>query len=310
VPVPEELQVMIRRSLSKDVKGRYRTAESMIDALNAARQVLDERETQATLLMRPAAVRARPYRRLWIAASAVGLVSVGLAAVNLGSAGHSADSGKQPAVATDTSAPPLSSLAVTTRSVSESTFAPLRRSALDTRSRASQAGATASLLAAGDSLAREAEGLAALGRHAEAVERLAAATTQWQAARDRASARKKPAQPVDLRTAAQAVATHLADAVAAKEVEAIRSLYPNLASDEHDRFVQFFQSNDIIHATLKADSVASLDRRANAIIRGEYDYLQLKDLKRKREPVEYRATFELTPSGWRLTMIRGGLFKK
>jgi hypothetical protein len=300
---------MIRRSLSKDVKGRYRTAESMIDALTAARQVLDEQETQATLLMRPAA-RKRINRRVWIAASAAGVLGVGLAAVNRGSAGNSADTTKPQPIAAETAAAPPSSVFVATRSVSESTYAGLRRAALSVRFNAGAVGATPALLASGDSVAREAEGLAAVGRQSEAVERLATATDHWSKARDRALARKKPAPPVDVRTIVQGAATSLAQAVAAEEVESVRRLYPNLASDEQDRFVQFFQSNDSIKASLKVANLEVQGLRANAIIRGDYDYVQVKDARRRTDPVEYRATFEKAGSGWRLTMIRGGLFKK
>ena len=67
--------------------------------------------------------------------------------------------------------------------MSESAFAPLRRAALSERARAGLAGVSRAKLVRGDSLAREAEGLAVLGRQTEAVDRLALATANWQAAR-------------------------------------------------------------------------------------------------------------------------------
>jgi hypothetical protein len=312
MPVPDELQASIRRALAKDAAARFPSAEAMIEALTAARQVIGERDSESTVLLQPAPVGAGKRRRFWVVATAAGVAAVALAALTRPSRPDpSVLSAAVPAVPESAAWSPVppSSLFVLTRSVSESAFAPLRRAALDLRASASQAGAAPAALTLGDSLARDAEGLAALGRQAEAVERLAAATAHWQEARERAE-RRKAAQPVDVATAAEGIATRLAEAVASRNVERIRAVYPNLASDEHDRWVEFFQSTDSINAVLRIDTVEAQGRRANAVIRGEFAYWSIKDARQKRENVEYRATFEQTRAGWRMAVIRKGLFKK
>ena len=116
--------------------------------------------------------------------------------------------------------------------------------------------------------------------------------------------------PVGVRQAAEGTASRLAQAVASRDVEAIRRVYPNLASDEQDRWVQFFQTTESVTASLHVDSLEAQGRRASAVIRGVYEYLPMNAAERKRETVEYRATFERAAGGWRLAMLRRGLFKK
>ena len=311
-PVPDDLKEVIQTALAKDTRVRYASAEAMIEALTLARGLLSERDMEATILLRPSAGTHQRRHRRWIAVGAVTVVVAGgVTAVRLAqprsTAGRSAGSATA-ASATRDSAQKSSPPVATTPMVSESAFAPLRRAALDARARASKAGATRAALAMGDSLAREAEGLAALGRQSEAVERLAATATRWQTARTQAQ--QKPVPPVGVRQAAEGTASRLAQAVASRDVEAIRRVYPNLASDEQDRWVQFFQTTESVTASLHVDSLEAQGRRASAVIRGVYEYLPMNAAERKRETVEYRATFERAAGGWRLAMLRRGLFKK
>src|SRR5213076_1743388 len=97
-------------------------------------------------------------------------------------------------------------------------FAPLRRAALRERARAGLAGVSRAKLVRGDSLAREAEGFAALGRQTEAVERLALATANWQAARAEV---KKTIKPIGVKEAVQGTVAQLARAVASRDVETV-----------------------------------------------------------------------------------------
>jgi hypothetical protein len=196
------------------------------------------------------------------------------------------------------------------RAASESVFAPLRQAALGVRIRAATAGVTARQLAGGDSLARQAEGLAAMGRQSAAMEHLAAATEQWETAL-KAVKPKRVAAP-DLRQVARGTVTQLAQAVRARDADALRRIYPNMASDEHDKWVQFFQSTDSIIPSLRVESVEAQGARANVIIRGSYKVYPLNASQPKREIVDYRASFERAGAGggWRLTMIKRGLFRK
>jgi hypothetical protein len=318
--VPEELQTAIERALAKDVKERFPSAQAMIEALERARTALGDEDTKATLLLRPSAQNRRAVRRRWMwsgaAAAGLALVTIG-AAVTIRPSRH-AGASQTRAESTrtvDSSTQPLQA-EVAVRAVSESAFAPLRRAALEVRTRAGLSGARPATLAVGDSLAREAEGLAALGHQSEAVERLAAATAKWQDAQAAAAAsaaarqKKKAAQPVDVRTATEAITLDLAQAFDSRDVTAVRKVYPNLASDEQDRLVQFFQTNDSIKTSLRIDSLEVQGKRANAIIRGSHDYLPLNAAFRKKDNAEYRAVFEQTESGWRLTMLRRGFFRK
>jgi hypothetical protein len=261
--------------------------------------VFSEQDTLAIFPLAASAYR-RPRRRLWVAVSALVLAAAGAAAWSITSSRSNSGRVTRPTGPPDSASPDLRS-AFTPRAVGESAFAPLRRAALDVRTRAGLAGATVATLAAGDSLAREAEGLAAMGRQSEAVDRLGAAARQWQAARE--AIKQRPVRPVTAREAAQAAVTRLEQAVASRDVEAVRRVYPNLTSEEHDQWMQFFRSTDGIIPTLRIDSLVARGNRADVLIRGIYDYVPAKGTKRKREPVEYRATFEQKNGAWRLTAI-------
>ena len=307
VPVPDELQSTISGALAKDVASRFASADAMIEALQAARRALGEQDTQATLPLMPGLVVPTRRRRLWVAASAVGLVAAGVAAFTVAASHPDPAAVIKLPVRVESTATGSSS-AVSYRAVSESAFAPLRRAALNERARAGLAGVSRTKLARGDSLAREAEGLAALGRQSEAVERLALATANWQSAR--ADVKPKVIKPIGVNEAVQGTVARLAQAVGSRDVEAIRRVYPNLTSEVHDKFVQFFQSTDSIIPALRVDSLETRGKRANVVIRGTYQSFPVNSTQRKRENVEYHATFEETPAGWRLTMIRKGLFGK
>jgi hypothetical protein len=307
-PVPAELQAAIGKALAKKVADRFQSAEEMIEALRAARAALGEQDTQATVPLRIGTIKPKGRRRVWLGTAAVGAAVIGGVAAFTMVPSHDT----RPPIPVTPAARIDSALGnratIEYRAVSETAFAPLRRAALDLRTKAREAGVPIARLANGDSLAREAENLSAIGRHSEAVEELAAATQSWESARR--SVKPKIVAPVDVGQAVRATVIKLAQAVRSRDVEAVRRVYPNLASDEHDRWVQFFQSTDSIIPALQTDSIEVHGHRATVVIRGAYRVFPLNASQAKRENVEYHATLEQGAAGWRLTMIRRGLFRK
>src|SRR5205807_1172698 len=112
-------------------------------------------------------------------------------------------------------------------------------------------GAVTVVVAGGVTAVRLAQPRSTAGRSAGSA--TAAAATRWQTARTQAQ--QKPVPPVGVRQAAEGTASRLAQAVASRDVEAIRRVYPNLASDEQDRWVQFFQTTESVTASLHVDSL-------------------------------------------------------
>jgi len=218
----------------------------------------------------------------------------------------------------------------------------LQRTALESRRRALDAGATADQLRPGDDHNRAAESLVNAGKVSEAAVRLNDATTAWSAAeRDArlaattsaaaAAARTKtavdppkelpptpassaitPPQVAPIKPAApvanpsaeiEAAVAAYARAIESRDVAEVRRAYPGITPAQASGFEQFFAT---IRSLRAAFSVSSLDvngATAEGKLAGTYDYLTNAG-KSERQSVTFQATFRHDANGWKLASVR------
>jgi hypothetical protein len=198
----------------------------------------------------------------------------------------------------------------------------LQREAQQARLAAVNAGATEAELAPGDALVREARDLAGDGRRVEALARFTAGLAAWtsaaQAARTRAAqavttappprteplapAAPQPA-PVDPRPQIEQTVAAYARALEARDVSAIRQVYPGLTRRQEDAWRELFRSVRELRADLRASNI-SVDG-ADAAHAGVGGTLELVTRQgRERQPITFQATFERSPAGWLIREIR------
>jgi hypothetical protein len=219
----------------------------------------------------------------------------------------------------------------------------LQTTALDSRRRATEAGATAEQLRAGDDHNRAAESLVSAGKISEAAVRLNDATTAWAAAeRDArlaasaavlaASARTKtmadspksdppttpvtssvaPPQVAPIKPAAPAAnpSAEIESAVAAyaraiesRDIAEVRRAYPGITATQASGFEQFFTTVRSLRATFSVSSLDVSGATAEGKLTGGYDYLTNAG-KSERQAVTFQATFRHDANGWKLASVR------
>ena len=219
----------------------------------------------------------------------------------------------------------------------DSVLASLRAAAHGARSRAVSDGATQTDLFRGDSLERVAEASAAGGRVSDAMTQLLSASTAWTdaartarsraaqsalsgestaAAARRSSAAKAPGESASTapppaapslaeeRAAIGAVIESYGRAIEARDIAAIRELYPDITAAQQRDWQQFFSAVQNIKVSF---SIAQLDitgAAAEARVTGTYRYENTSTRRLEEQPVRFLASLQRDATAWRLTAIK------
>jgi hypothetical protein len=214
----------------------------------------------------------------------------------------------------------------------DSVLASLRAAARDARNRAVGDGATQADLFRGDSLERAAETSAAGGHVADAMTQLMSASSAWtdgaRTARARAaqtaasgesaavaerqsSAARAPAESsaatpslAEQRAAIGAVIESYGHAIEARDLSAIRKLYPGITAAQQRDWQQFFSAVQNVRVSLAITQLDIAGATADARITGTYRYENTTTRRLEEQPVSFRASLERDSALWRLTTIR------
>ena len=202
------------------------------------------------------------------------------------------------------------------------------------RHRASDAGATAEQLQAGDLYSQAAE-KAIQGRlPASAVAHLDQAAAAWSDAeravrgsraaaavpaalqpeatkeprKATAVAMPPPAQPTapPASNATSEIATLVADyakALDARDVAALRRVYPEMTPSQLRSFEDFFRSARTLHATFSMSNLQVEGASAEARLVGAYDFVTSTG-QSEHQPLTLNAVFRKDANGWRIASIR------
>jgi serine/threonine protein kinase len=177
----------------------------------------------------------------------------------------------------------------------------LRAAALDARNASRSAGATATLLAAGDSLLRGGDSLRGARRYTEAGMAYSAARAVWagievrQAPSTPTTAAQPPvqappepapaaAQRRDPRPAIQRRVREYASAIESESTDRIRQVYPGLSSQQERNWRQFFEAVNHVEATLAISSLTVRGDSADATLTGQYAYQNGTTGRAERQP--------------------------
>jgi len=94
-----------------------------------------------------------------------------------------------------------------------------------------------------------------------------------------------------------------ARAIEARDVSAIRRVYPGLTADQQSGFEQFFESARKLNVTFRVTSVDGTATTAEAHVTGSYQY-EGSSGRVERQPVSFVATLRRDGSAWRLVSLR------
>jgi len=180
------------------------------------------------------------------------------------------------------------------------------------------AGATEAELAGGDALVREARQLAQDGRRGEALARFTAGLAAWtgaaQAARTRAAqaaaapprtepAPTAPLPPSDPRPDIERTIAAYARALEARDLNAVRRVYPGLTRRQEDAWRGLFQSVREVHADLRPSNIqVEGPDAARTSVGGTLELVTREG--RQRQPITFQAALERGPAGWLIREIR------
>jgi hypothetical protein len=94
-----------------------------------------------------------------------------------------------------------------------------------------------------------------------------------------------------------------ARAIEARDVAAIRRVYPALTADQQRGFEQFFDAARKVDVTFRVASVEGSATSAEARVNGTYQY-ESSSGRVERQPVSFIATLRRDGSSWRLVSLR------
>jgi hypothetical protein len=215
----------------------------------------------------------------------------------------------------------------------------LRTAASTARGRAVRAGASAELLAQGDSDIAAADSLASLGRVALAAAELSAAAARWSDAEraavsamridttpssaDTVAAEPPPARPAappapapaptpapvapapaDPAREIDALVDAYAAAIESRSLPAIRRVYPTLQPSQAREWEQFFDAVAEIDVELRVAVLQVSDGSADAELAGVYSFTDPSSRRLKHENVRFSARLRRDSSGWRIESLR------
>jgi len=105
------------------------------------------------------------------------------------------------------------------------------------------------------------------------------------------------------RTAATAIVNAYARAIAARDVDQLKRVYPGMTASQQSAWVSFFSSVRTMTANLQIDSFTASADSAVAQITGAYEYVSRAG-RNARQPAAFQATFHKDGERWRLQTVR------
>jgi tRNA A-37 threonylcarbamoyl transferase component Bud32 len=227
---------------------------------------------------------------------------------------------------------PQAKVPVPTTPRTDSVLASLRAAAHDARSRALSDGASRTDLLRGDSLERLSEASAADGRVADAMAQLVNATSAWtdgaRAARSRAAqtalanesaavaarrgaSAKAPVESAaavpsaaDQRAAIGTVIASYGRAIEARDISAIKQVYPSVTAAQQRDWQQFFSAVQNVKVSLAVSQLDVGGSTAEARVTGTYRYENTSTRRLEEQPVSFRASLQRDGTSWRIAAIR------
>ena len=94
-----------------------------------------------------------------------------------------------------------------------------------------------------------------------------------------------------------------ARAIEARDIGALRRVYPGLTSEQQRNFEQFFRSTRSINVTLRVANVEGSSTAADARLDGSYEFVTLEG-RTERQAVSWAVTFRHDGGSWRLASVR------
>jgi len=94
-----------------------------------------------------------------------------------------------------------------------------------------------------------------------------------------------------------------ARAIEARDIAAIRRVYPGLTEGQQRGFEQFFEAARKVDVTFRVASVEGSATTAEARVNGTYQY-EGSSGRVERQPVSFVATLRRDGSNWRLVSLR------
>lgn len=211
----------------------------------------------------------------------------------------------------------------------DSVFASLHAAARAARTHAVGEGANATELFRGDSLERAAEVSAAAGRVSDAMAQLVGASNAWaegarsatartatvHAARDSEIVADRPATapattttpattPATDRAAIEALLARYESAIEARDIPAIRALYPGMTAAQQSDWRQFFGTVQNVRATLAIAQLDLAGSTADLRVTGSYRYENTSTRRSEEQPISFRASLVRDGANWRISAIK------
>lgn len=307
--VPPALAGVVMRCLQKDRAKRWQTADELRAALQSASGQRESGMVGASVYRFQRNV-ARLVKPLMIA---VGLSTPVVAVLLLRS--------KEPPPA-----PVLEAPALVTNNPVDSLLLAARGAASYARQRAASSGVTPLQLAAGDSVSRIADSLAALDRKAEAAVLLTSAASLWEKSErqsrsslnppasppprmapsganptaDRPATVQAPAKPVgsDSITVASYY-NELARAIESRQLGEVKRLLPNLTPNEERNWRNLFEDRDVDSVDARFSVLNVTRRESITYARINYSQTVVKRGRSQDRARTFMATLTLGPQGWR-----------
>src|SRR5512135_41128 len=213
------------------------------------------------------------------------------------------------------------SLPAAPRDSSESTVADALASATDARVRASDAGAAAPDLVAGDEELRLASGLRRQGHRAEAYEHLRRARVLFATADSTATARRRPPPetaavtvtppplqpppPPDPAPIRSLIASY-GHALERRDMAALRQIYPGMPRQQAQQWQDFFSIARDVHATVDPSQILfeTGGDRASASVRCTLRFQNTTDSPRDEQPCDFLARLTRQGTEWLIESIQ------
>lgn len=105
------------------------------------------------------------------------------------------------------------------------------------------------------------------------------------------------------RTAATAIVNAYASAIAARDVDQLKRVYPGMTASQQSAWVSFFSSVRTMTANLQVETFSTSADSAVAHITGAYEYVTRAG-RNARQPASFHATFQRDGERWRLLTVR------
>ncbi len=148
------------------------------------------------------------------------------------------------------------------------------------------------------------ESAVALPRASSGANSTGANSTGANSAESAVSATTAAPPLADQRAAIEALIVSYGRAIEARDISAIRQLYPGITAAQQRDWQQFFGAVQGIRATLAIAQLDLAGARADARISGTYRYENTSTRRSEEQPVSFRASLQRDGATWRITAIR------